>query len=279
MENRSNVSAVDSNLYCTIFGDDAMRAIIGDVAFERRMVDVEVALAHAQAKIGMIPEQSAQDIAKDCTFDKLDRLRLRDDTNLVGLPVWGLVRQLQGMIQDEESSRYLHGGLNTHDIMDLARALQMKDALDLISQRLDAIRNRLVSLAHKHRDTLMIARTHLQHALPSTFGYRIAIWLSSLDRHAERLAQVRPRVLLVQAGGAAGTLASLGEVTDTTVNPDGLRLLSQLSDDLGLFQSPIPWHAARDGLSEIVSLLALIGGSLGKIALDVCNDHTSLSTY
>lgn len=121
----------------------------------------------------------------------------------------------------------------------------------------------------------MVARTHLQHALPSTFGYRTAIWLTSLDRHAERLQQIKPRLLLAQVGGASGSLASLGGiVADSTEHePEGLRLIRAISEEFGLYQPNMPWHAARDGLAEVVSLLALIGGSLAKIALDVCGKY------
>lgn len=271
----SNISAVDSNMYRTIFGDDAMRFIMCDTAFEERMVQVEISLARIQANLGTIPKQAAQDIANDCNAAKLDRGRLQQETELVGLPVWGLVRQLSAMVRDETSARYLHGGLNTHDVMDLARSLQMKDALELICSRLDAIRNRLVVLTHQYRETPMVARTHLQHALPSTFGYRTAIWLTSLDRHVERLQQIKPRLLLAQVGGASGSLASLGGiVADSTEHePEGLRLVRAISEELGLYQPNMPWHAARDGLAEVVSLLALIGGSLAKIALDVCCKH------
>ncbi|KAK0760486.1 hypothetical protein N5P37_006680 [Trichoderma harzianum] len=227
MADSSNISAVDSNMYRTIFGDDAMRFIMCDTAFEERMVQVEISLARIQANLGTIPKQAAQDIANDCNAAKLDRGRLQQETELVGLPVWGLVRQLSAMVRDETSARYLHGGLNTHDVMDLARSLQMKDALELICSRLDTIRNRLVALTHQYRKTPMVARTHLQHALPSTFGYRTAIWLTSLDRHSERLQQIKPRLLLAQVGGASGSLASLsGIVADSTEHePEGLRLI------------------------------------------------------
>ena len=267
---QNNVSAVDSNIFRTIFGDDEMRTIIGDATFERRMIEVEVVLAKVQANLGQIPREASQDILENCRFEKLDRLQLQSETDIVGLPVWGLVRQLNGMTETETSARFLHGGLNTHDVMDLARAMQMKDAMGLILKRLDSVRSLLVRLIHEHRETPMIARTHLQQALPATFGYRVCVWLSSLDRHVERLAQASPRVLLSQVGGASGSLASMGGIVqDSDIEPEGLRLSAALAKDLGLVEPPMPWHASRDGLSEIVTLLALIGGSLAKIAFDV----------
>ena len=134
--------------------------------------------------------------------------RLKRETETVGYPILPLVRQLAE--QAGEAGRWLHWGATTQDIMDTAVVLQIRDGLDLIEADLAAARGHLADLARRHRDTPMAGRTHLQHALPITFGYKAAVWLSALDRHAERLAQLRPRVLLAQFGGAVGTLASLG---------------------------------------------------------------------
>jgi 3-carboxy-cis,cis-muconate cycloisomerase len=154
--------------------------------------------------------------------------------------------------------------------MDLAQALQMKEGLELIKSQLNAVRCCLVQLVERHRSTIMVARTHLQHALPTTFGCRVAIWLSALDRHAERLEQLIPRVLVVQAGGASGSLASLGGIVEESDDePVGLKFLTALAEELGLFEPPILWHATRDGLVEVFSFMAKIGGSLAKIAADV----------
>ncbi|MBL8673987.1 MAG: adenylosuccinate lyase family protein, partial [Rhodospirillales bacterium] len=146
-------------------------------------------------------------------------------------------------------------------IMDTAVVLQVRAALDLVADDLDATRRALAALARKHRDTPMAGRTHLQQALPVTFGYKAAIWLAALDRHAERLAQLRPRVLVVQFAGAAGTLASIGA--------KGLDAQRELAAELELGVPASTWHVARDGLAEVVNALALLAGSLGKIAFDV----------
>ena len=147
--------------------------------------------------------------------------------------------------------------------MDTAAVLQIRAGLELIEADLTAVRGHLAELARRYRDTPMAGRTHLQHALPITFGYKAAVWLAALDRHAERLGELRPRVLLVQFGGAAGTLASLGS------GEDALRSRAELARELGLGDPPITWHVARDGIAETVQLLALVGGSLAKIAYDV----------
>ena len=156
---------------------------------------------------------------------------------------------------------YLHWGATTQDIMDTATVLQVREALELVDADLEALDAILDSLAAQYRDTPMAGRTHLQHALPITFGYKAAVWLLMLRRHRERLAQLRPRVLIGQFGGAAGTLASLGD--------QGLAVHGALMRELGLGAAPVTWHVARDGLAETVQFLALVCGSLGKIAVDI----------
>ena len=160
-----------------------------------------------------------------------------------------------------EAGRYVHWGATTQDIMDTAVVLQVRDALALVEHDMAALQDILAGLAERHRDTPMAGRTHLQQALPVTFGYKAAVWLSMFDRHAERLAQLRPRVLVGQLAGAAGTLASLGEA--------GLDVQRALMEELGLGVPAATWHVARDGLAEAVSFLGLVTGSLGKIAYDV----------
>jgi 3-carboxy-cis,cis-muconate cycloisomerase len=145
--------------------------------------------------------------------------------------------------------------------MDSAVVLQVRDALALVENDLDALRQVLAKQAKRYRDTAMAGRTHLQQALPITFGYKLAIWLAMLDRHAERLQQLKPRVLVGQFAGAAGTLASLGD--------QGMAVQKALCEELKLAQPVATWHAARDGLAEAVNFLGLVTGSLGKIAFDV----------
>jgi 3-carboxy-cis,cis-muconate cycloisomerase len=160
-----------------------------------------------------------------------------------------------------EAGRYVHWGATTQDIMDTAVVLQIRDALALIDADLAELRDILVRLARRYRDTPMAGRTHLQQALPITFGYKAAVWLSMFDRHAGRLAQLRPRVLVGQLAGAAGTLASLGD--------RGLEVQQALMEELGLGVPAATWHVARDGLAEAVGFLGLLTGSLGKVAYDV----------
>jgi 3-carboxy-cis,cis-muconate cycloisomerase len=169
------------------------------------------------------------------------------------------VRQLSAGIGD--AGRFVHWGATTQDIMDTGVVLQIREALALIEHDLAGVAAALEALARKHRDTPMAGRTHLQQALPITFGYKCAIWLSMVERHAERLRQLRPRVLVAQLGGAAGTLASLGD--------KGLDVLAAYAAELELDEPAISWHVARDGVVEAVQVLGLIAGTLGKIGFDV----------
>jgi 3-carboxy-cis,cis-muconate cycloisomerase len=252
-------TVLDSVLFRDLFGTAAVRAVFDERALLARYVDVEVALARAQARCGVIPAEAAAEIAARAKADALDLERLRRETETVGYPILPLVHQLAK--QCGEAGRYVHWGATTQDIMDTAVVLQIRDALALIDADLAALRDILVGLAKRYRDTPMAGRTHLQQALPITFGYKAAVWLSMFDRHAERLAQLRGRVLVGQFAGAAGTLASLGG--------RGLEVQQALMEELGLGVPAATWHVARDGLAEAVGFLGLLAGSLGKVAYDV----------
>jgi len=252
-------TVVDSILYRDAFGTPAMRAVFSDHALIQRYIDAEVALAKAEARVGVIPAEAAEVIARESTIDGIDFDRMRAETDIVGYPILPLVHQLVEMCGD--AGRYVHWGATTQDIMDTAVALQMRDALDIIDADIRELRSILADLAVKHRDTPMAGRTHLQQALPVTFGYKVAIWLAMFDRHQQRLAELRPRVTLVEFAGAAGTLASLGT--------KGFEVQEAMAEELGLGVPATTWHVARDGFAEAVNMLALITGSLGKIALDI----------
>jgi len=256
-------TVVDSVLFRDAFGTQKMRQLFSDGALVQRYIDAEVALARAEARCGVIPAEAAEVIARESRIERIDFDHMREETDIVGYPILPLVHQLVAMCG--ESGRYVHWGATTQDIMDTAVALQVRDALDSIAADIRALRTILASLAQKHRDTPMAGRTHLQQALPVTFGYKVAIWLAMFDRHQERLAQLRPRVAVVEFAGAAGTLASLG----TSEGNQGFAVQKAMAEELGLGVPATTWHVARDGFAEAVNLLALVTGSLGKIALDV----------
>src|ERR1700761_9308081 len=252
-------TVVDSILFRDAFGTAKMRELFSDYALVQRYIDVEIALAKAEARVGVIPIDAAAVIARESMIERIDFDHMREETDIVGYPILPLVHQLVGMCGD--AGRYVHWGATTQDIMDTAVSLQVRDALEVIDGDIRELRAILADLAKQHRDTPMAGRTHLQQALPVTFGYKVAIWLAMFDRHQERLAQLRPRVAVVEFAGAAGTLASLGE--------KGFEVQKALAEELKLGVPATTWHVARDGFAEAVNLLALVTGSLGKIALDI----------
>ncbi|SNT05075.1 3-carboxy-cis,cis-muconate cycloisomerase [Tardiphaga sp. OK246] len=249
----------DSVLFRDMFGTAEMRAVFADEALVGRYIEAEVALARAQARLGVVPKEAAQAIEAAAKSIRIDFDKLRAETEIVGYPILPLVHQLSEAAG--EAGRYVHWGATTQDIMDTANVLQIRAALQIVARDLREVRDILSAMARKYRDTPMAGRTHLQQALPVTFGYKAAVWLSSVDRHIERVDQALPRILLGEFSGAAGTLASVGE--------GGLEMQKLFCEELGLHQPSITWHVARDGIAEAVTLLGLITGTLGKIATDV----------
>src|ERR1700726_509553 len=249
----------DSVLFRDMFGTAEMRDIFSDEALVGRYLEAEVALARAQARIGVIPKEAAAAIEAASRAISIDYDQLRHETEIVGYPILPLVHQLSAAAG--EAGRFVHWGATTQDIMDTGNVLQIRSALSIVERDLSELRNILADMARKYRDTPMAGRTHLQQALPVTFGYKAAVWLSSIDRHIERIEQAKPRVLVGEFSGAAGTLASIGE--------GGLEMQRLFCEELGLRQPSIAWHVARDGIAEAVTLLGLITGTLGKIATDV----------
>jgi 3-carboxy-cis,cis-muconate cycloisomerase len=255
----TSTTVLDSILFRDAFGTPRMREAFSDFSLVSRYAEVEVALARAEARCGVIPAEAAAEIARLTDVSKLDFDLLRRETDVVGYPILPLVHQM--VKQCGEAGRYVHWGATTQDIMDTAVILQVRDGLAIIEEDIAALRGVLADLSRRYRDTPMAGRTHLQQALPVTFGYKTAIWLAMFDRHAERLAQLKPRVLVGQFAGAAGTLASLGA--------KGFEVQQALCEELGLGIPVSTWHVARDGLAEVVNFFGLLTGSLGKIALDV----------
>ena len=250
----------DSDLFRDMFGTAEMRAIFSDAGYLARCLEVEAALARAQAREGVIPEAAAREITAKADLSCVDLARLKRETEIVGYPILPLVRQLAAACAGD-CGGFVHWGATTQDIMDTAVVLQLRAAFGQLETDLLDILASLEALARRYRDTPMAGRTHLQQALPVTFGYKAAVWRSPLARHRERLAQLRPRVLVGQFGGAAGTLASLGD--------KGLAVRAGLMRELGLGESAITWHVARDGFAEAVLFTGLLTGSLAKIASDV----------
>jgi 3-carboxy-cis,cis-muconate cycloisomerase len=251
---------VNSTVFGEMFGSDEMRALFSDTALVQRYLDVEAALARAQTKIGLIPVEAADAIAAVASVERVDFERLSERTQIVGYPILPLVEQLSEWAE-HGLGQYCHWGATTQDIMDTADVLQVRSALELVEGDLGAIAEALARLAEEHAATPMAGRTHLQHALPISFGYKCATWLSAVDRHRIRLVELRGRVEVVEFSGAAGTLASLGD--------DGLPTQRALAEELGLGIPDITWHTIRDGFVEVTGFLALVCGTIGKIGYDI----------
>src|SRR6184192_1319984 len=253
-------TAIDSTVFRHIFSSEPMRRVFSDEHRVQCYLDIEAALARVQARLGLIPQRAADEITARCTLDIIDMAKLKSQTELIGYPVLPVVQQLVTACADN-LGQYSHWGATTQDITDTATILQIREALSLVEDDLSAISGHLANLARRYRDTPMAGRSNLQQAVPITFGYKVATWLAAIERHRQRLAELRPRVLVGEFGGAAGTLASLGA--------DGLDVQEGLMAELGLGQPEIAWHTARDRIAEVGCFLGLVTGTLGKIATDV----------
>jgi 3-carboxy-cis,cis-muconate cycloisomerase len=254
------LNPADSQLFGGLYGTDEIRALFEDRRRLGFMLEVEVALARAEAAVGIIPTEAAEAIAAAADAASLDLAALGIETEKAGQPVMALAKALT-QAAGPEAGRWVHWGATTQDITDTAQVLQIRAALDLLERDLLALVTALADQAEAHRTTVMAGRSFLQQALPVSFGYKAAVWLAPFLRHIERLRQLRPRLLQVQFAGAVGTLASLGD--------KGRAVTERLAADLGLAAPVAPWHSARDTLAELGAWLGLIAGSLAKFAGDV----------
>lgn len=254
------VSPVDSQIFGALYGTDAMRTLFSDRARLQAMLDVEAALARVQAQLGLIPREAAAAIAAAARVERISVDEIAASTRVAGYPVVGLVKAL-GKAAGDAAARWVHWGATTQDILDTALVLQVRAGLDLARAALARTAAALVEKAQAHRGALMAGRTHLQHALPVTFGYKCAVWAAALLDDVERLDALRARVLKVQFGGAVGTLASLG--------PRGREVTVGLARELGLAAPDAPWHVARGAPAETACALGILCGNLAKFATDI----------
>src|SRR6266478_3520739 len=253
-------TAIDSAIFRDIFSSDAMRRVFSDEHRVQCYLDIEAALARVQARLGLIPQRAADEITAKCTLDIIDMAQLKSKTELIGYPVLPVVQQLVAGCVDH-LGEYCHWGATTQDITDTATIMQVRQALSLVEDDLAAISGHLADLARRYRDTPMAGRSNLQQAVPITFGYKASTYLAGFERHLERLKELRPRVLVGEFGGAAGTLSSLGK--------RGLEVQASLMKELNLAQPEIAWHTVHDRIAEVGCFLGLVTGICGKIAFDV----------
>jgi adenylosuccinate lyase len=255
-------TAFDSFYLKDRYGSPAMRAIWDDRALVQRWLDAEAALAAVEAELGLVPKAAARAIARAARVERLDLPAMKREFDTTWNPVMPLVNALRRVLPPA-SARWVHWGATSKNIMDTGTALQIKDSYAVVLAGLDVVADLLAGLARRHRDTLMAGRTHGQHALPVTFGFKAAVWLDELIRQRERLLASRPRVLVGELGGAVGTLASLGR--------KGLSVQKRLLKRLGLGVPRVPAKTAGDRFAEFFLLLAMLSASLGKIAQNIYN--------
>ncbi len=251
---------IDSVVFRNIFTTEAMREIFSDENRVQKYLDFEAAVARAQGRLGIIPPEAAAEIERHCNAREIDFAKLETQTARIGYPVLPVVQQLVALCSGG-LGEWCHWGATTQDVTDTATVLQIREALALIEADIEAIATSLAALARKYRDTPMAGRSNLQQAVPITFGYKMATLLAAFDRHRQRLRELRPRALVGEFGGAAGTLASLGG--------RGLETRAELMKELKLGQPTIAWHTQRDAIAEIGCFLGLVAGTCGKFALDV----------
>jgi 3-carboxy-cis,cis-muconate cycloisomerase len=251
---------LDSQFLRDLYGTEAMRAVWDDSQLLQKWLDFEAALARAEAQLGLIPTEAAEEITRKARAELFDFALIKSGIDKAVHPLVPVIWQLSSLC-DGDAGGYVHWGATTQDVMDTALVLQIRDALTLIDTGLAEVIATLARLAREHRDTPMAGRTHGQQALPITFGFKVAGWLAECLRHAERLRECRQRVLVGEFGGAAGTLAGIAE--------HGLEVKSLLMVELGLGDPPIAWHASRDSIAEFCAVTAAVAATMGRIAHDI----------
>jgi 3-carboxy-cis,cis-muconate cycloisomerase len=252
-----------SPLLAPMLSSAAMRAVCDDRAYLQFMLDFEAALARAEAAAGIVPPSAADAIAGACKASAFDLADLAEAATRSGNLAIPLVKALTAEIarSDKDAARFVHWGATSQDVIDTATMLGLRAGIDALLVDIDRAIAGFARLAQQHRNTAVVARTWLQHALPMPFGLKLAEYAAALHRSRGRLLHLRQHALALQFGGAAGTLAALGD--------QGLKVAEELSDILGLPLPEAPWHSHRDRIAEAASVLAILAGTCGKIARDV----------
>jgi 3-carboxy-cis,cis-muconate cycloisomerase len=246
-----------------LFTTSRMREVFSDRGRLQGMLDFEAALARALARTGVAPAGTVAAIEAQCDSGRFDFEALARETAVAGNLAIPMVKALTALVakSDQKAAGFVHWGATSQDAIDTGLVLQLRVALELIAQDLAKLGDALAAVAERHKSTLVVGRTWLQQGPPVTLGLKAAGWLDSIDRHAVRLEETCRRVLVLQFGGAVGTLAALGD--------RGMDVARALADDLNLELPGMPWHAQRDRVAEVATTFGLLVGSLGKMARDV----------
>jgi 3-carboxy-cis,cis-muconate cycloisomerase len=246
-----------------LFRYEEVEKVLSDRACLQGMLDFEAGLARAEARAGVIPSSAAGAITATCKAELFDVAAVSRGAKLAGNIAIPLVKALTALVaqNDQEAARYVHWGATSQDVIDTGCVLQLRQALKPIAADLKHLIDALAELATAHRSTIVVGRTWMQQALPTTFGLRVAGWLDAVNRHRGRLRETEQRVGVLQFGGAVGTLAALGS--------RGQVVAKILSEELHLGLPDTPWHSHRDRMVEVATTLGLCVGTLGKIARDI----------
>ena len=253
----------DARLHDRLLGDPQVTARFTAPAHLQLMLDVEAALADAEASVGVVPVACVAAIQAAARADLYEQGTLAVETAEAGHPVVPMVRHLTARVAatDEDAARYVHWGATSQDVMDTALVLQLRAAVPEVLGHIERAARAAADMARRYADTPLAGRTWLQQATPTTFGLKAAGWLDALDRTGWRLAAGLDEALVLQFGGAAGTLASLGS--------HGPAVADALAARLGLRTTDVPWHAHRDRLVQLACTLGVATGVGGKIARDL----------
>lgn len=253
---------IDSQLFRDQYGTPDMRAVFADEQLVQYWLDAWVALAAAEAELGIVPQEAADHIKEMAVWQNMDMDAIREGFLKTSHPLMPQIREFE-RVCGKKAGGYIHWGATTQDIMDTAVVLQLKAAHAILTGQVQDLLRLCLQRAEKYKDLVMAGRTHGQHAVPITLGSKIAIWADEFGRHLERLEEGKHRYLVGQLAGAAGSLASLGK--------DGLAVQEKYCANLGLGQPVTTWHVARDGFCEFASTVAMIAGTVGKIANEFIN--------
>jgi 3-carboxy-cis,cis-muconate cycloisomerase len=252
-----------SSLLMPMFSSAAMRAVVDDRARLQRMLDFEAALARAEAAVGVIPHEAVEPIVAAAKAERFDLAAIAAAAPAAGNVLVPLVAALTAEVAKDnaDAAGFVHWGASSQDAIDTALVLELRAGLDALIADLDRAIAGYVALAGRYRRTATVARAGLQHTLPMPFGLKVAGYAGALGRSRERLKRLRREALIMQFGGAAGTLAVLGE--------RGFDVYERLAALLDLPLPDAPWHSHRDRLAEVAAALAILAGTCGKIARDV----------
>ncbi len=242
------------------YGSPEMRRIFDEENRLQKMLDVEAALAWAHSQVGNIPKEDAQKIVEKASTRYVKLSRVKEIENEIRHDVMALVRALAEACGS--SGEYIHLGATSSDMLDTATALQLKEAINIIEERLNELESVLLARAEKHKMSIMMGRSHGQHALPTTFGFKVAVWTREVSRHIQRLRDCKGRLLAGKMSGAVGTQAGLG--------PKALKIQELVMERLGISAADISTQIVqRDRYAELTCVLAILASTLDNIASEI----------